>query len=319
MRFDQLQRLAAAFLESDTTNRYDANESMLFARELETIRSEPYQVEYAENVGRGVIPVDTTASNADEIYTYRQYDIVGEANELSTYGADDFPSVEIVGAEFSYKFVGVGDSYQYTLQEARAAAKLGRPLDAFKARAAREALERKLDKMVFSGSVNSATNGITGMFNAPGVVAGTLATAGPWSGKTAQQIVDDILAVRSQIRVSTFGKYHSNVLLLPLSRYEALTTKRTGVENTRSALQEIQAAMPDLRIVASPRLETINGGQPRGMLYPYNADVMKWMLSQDVETFPPEKEGLKLVTMLHARAGAVICRLPTACRYLDLI
>lgn len=317
MRFDELHRRAAAFLECDTSSRYDANESMVFARELESIRAEAYVVKYGDNVARTVIPVDTSVSNADEIYTYRQYDIVGEARELSTYGASDFPTVEIVGAEFSSKFVGVGASYFYTLQEARASAKLGRPLDTAKMTAARDVVARKLDKMILQGSDDRSLNNITGMFNAPNVIAGTLAAAGTWASKTAQQIVDDILKLRSDIRTATFSNYNANVLFLPLSRYETLGLKRTGTENTRSALVEIQAAMPDLRIVASPRLETINSGAPRGMLYPYDPDVMKWMLSQDTESFPPEQEGLKFNTLLHARCGTVVCRIPKACLFLD--
>lgn len=327
MHFDQLQAIAANLLRQDATTRYDAGETMVFTRQLENIRAKLYEIKYGENVLRSVLPSSTESySNTDERFTYRQYAIAGEARELNLYGSDEFPMVELQGAEFTKKFMAIGAGYQYSVQEMRAAAKLGVALDALKGSAAKRVIDNKIDLAMAVGSDSSALNGITGMFNAPNVTAGTLAAAGLWSAKAVEAIGDDVAKLRSDIRLATLGNYNANVLLLAQSAYETLTRKRTVTTTGAvgpTALQYLQEQMPDLKITYSSRLDSasvttapgfISG--VTGMLFPYDPEVIYSVMSQEFEQFAPQMEGMRMVTMCHARSGGAVIRVPSACSYL---
>ena len=67
--------------------RLDANESLFFARELETVKRKTFEVEYQEIKARSLFPMNTEADASDENFTWRQFDKIGMAKIiLDGYG-----------------------------------------------------------------------------------------------------------------------------------------------------------------------------------------------------------------------------------------
>ena len=114
----------------------DANETAMFTRQLEAIYAQTYDIKYPDNKARMLIPADGRPGPGAESFTYRQFDIFGEARVIHNY-ANDFPNAEVQGKEFNQKIKGIGVSYQYTIQDLRAASMAGVPLEERKASAFR--------------------------------------------------------------------------------------------------------------------------------------------------------------------------------------
>ena len=288
---------------------------------------EDHEIKYGANVMMSVLPPSgETYSNASETFTYRQYEVKGEAAELNLYGSAEFPTVELAGAEFTKRFFSMGASYSYSIQEMRASAKLGIGLDSLKASAVRRVIDNKLDQTMIFGSANGGTNGIRGLFNAPNVTNGALAAAGLWSAKDPDAIARDVAKLRSDIRLATLGNYDANVLLLAQSVYERLATARLTSTNGTvglTALEYLRQAQPDLRIVASSRLDQTAamtaagvGVGVKGALYCFDAEVAYSVNSQSFEQFAPQWDGMRMNTACHARSGGVVVRIPAAVSYL---
>src|SRR5215467_13234664 len=79
--------------------RCDANETALFARQLEYIYTQTYDIEYPDLKARQLIPVDTRVPSGADSFTYTQYDKLGEAIIVHN-NAQDFPNADIVGKQF---------------------------------------------------------------------------------------------------------------------------------------------------------------------------------------------------------------------------
>ena len=114
----------------------DADQTMFFQRELEHIKSRTYDIRYAELKARSLIPVSGEAGPGAESITYYQYDMVGVAKIIANY-ATDLPRADVRGKKFTSPVESLGASYGYSVQDIRAAAKAGKPLEQRKANAAR--------------------------------------------------------------------------------------------------------------------------------------------------------------------------------------
>ena len=92
------------------SQRLDADESVFFARELEHVKAQSYDVQYPELTATKNIPVSSEAGPGAETITYQQYDSVGFAKIISNY-ATDLPRVDLKGKEFTAKVKSIGASY----------------------------------------------------------------------------------------------------------------------------------------------------------------------------------------------------------------
>ena len=102
-------------------------------------------------------------------YVYNVLDMVGEAKVIAS-GADDLPRVDISMSERNGKVMPIGASYGWDVFELRKAARLNVPLSERRARSARLAIARQVDKMLATGTTDSQTglglDGFGGLRNA---------------------------------------------------------------------------------------------------------------------------------------------------------
>lgn len=248
--------------------RLDAGETAFFSRELENIEAQTYDVKYPELKARQLMSMGTGLTPADEYNTWRQFDRFGDAAEANM-DTDDIPLVEVQGQEFQSKVFPIVIGYEYTVQDIRQAMQTNRPLDAMKAFAARDIVERKLEVCAAVGSINRVNNGIYGMLNQPNVVTisptgvsggGGSSTAGytglaigsvsgsyTWgpytpgaagagatgaSGpKTPKEMVADLLGWFNQIQYNTNGVEEPDSLILDLNSYNYINTTQMNVND----------------------------------------------------------------------------------------
>jgi hypothetical protein len=203
--------------------KLDAAENIFFARELEQIRARSYDIKYAERKIRMLVPVDNSIDPGAEVVTYSQYDRVGVAKIISSY-AEDLPRADVKGKQFSVTVKGLGSSYGFSVQEIRAARMAGKPLDARKADAARQAIEDKIDSIGASGD---AATGLVGLLNIANAQTYTI-TAGAggqttWNTgatpKTGLEVIKDMNSAVHTIVTTTKEAEKPDTMLLPVDKY----------------------------------------------------------------------------------------------------
>lgn len=321
------QSFASHFLTTVTGQRSDAGEVLNFGRDLEHVIAQPYNVKYSETKGRRFVPVNTSVNNGLDIVTYKQYDVAGEFVLIEDM-ANDFPRIEIKGAQFSMGFADYGASYGYSLSDWRKAQATGLPLDAMKATATRDAFERLVERNACLG--DSAKN-LTGMANAPNVPVLTVGSSTELSGKvwhpsgggttaTPLEVFNDMTAMFKKIYEGTLEVHTPDSVIFPLKLYTYLTTTLfQPTYNTDSIMDAILRTQKWITNVDCwTRLDSAGAdGKGRVVVYKKDPMVLELFISQDYETFPPQVKGLEWSVMCHGKVGGVQVRYPKAMVYVD--
>jgi hypothetical protein len=217
----------------------DANESAFFQREHDLVLSRTYDIQYPAIKYASLFPVDFSGSLGTETITYRQYDQVGMSKIISSY-ADDSPSVNAFGKEFTSPVKHIGNSYEYTFVEIQRSAASGTGLDARKAAASREFTEREFNRICFFG--NQETN-LPGLFSNPNIPVTAVPNGADgqpeWSTKTFEEIYADLNSLVEIVIDGTNGVEVPNTIIMPIQQYRIANT----VLNSQTDLTVMQAFM----------------------------------------------------------------------------
>lgn len=312
-RFDKYLRAVEAVLTA-ADERRDANESAMFARQLEDIDPELYRVVYPDLRGTQIVPVRTNINEGAEEHTYRAMDGVGTSRIIANY-AEDLPRVDVQGREVTVKLFGHGASYGYSIQDLRRARMSGLPLDAERAELARETIARKNDEIIASGE---SSIGVTGFYNNSGVSL-VIPTTGTWLTATADQIVDDLLKLERAIIVDSNAVESPDTVVLSPSQFALANTKR--LSNTETTALEFflrkSQGVKNAEVWARGESANAGGNGPRIAMGRKDPKVLQALLPLEFYQMPPEPRGLGFVINCDSRAGGVIFRRPKAWRYMD--
>ncbi len=322
--------------------RGDAADTAMFLRQLTYIFQQTYDIKYPELKARSLIPVDNRVGPGAESYLWRQYDKKGTAKIVQNY-ADDFPNVEISGREFQTRIYSVGASYQYTMQDLRAASMAGLPLESRKAETARRVMENFLESVACLGLNNGAALGqdlsiphlsgdalpMYGLANAPNIIQGGSSgyTTVDWTASTTtvQSILADVTALQKTIFDTSLGVHAPNTLVLPTAIYSKLaSTPRSPTFTDDTMLQYILKASPWLQSIeywvpldsAGKKQDTTTVGG-RILCYEKSPENMQLIVPQEFEQLPPQMLGMAFKIPCHMRVGGVSVRYPKSIAYLD--
>jgi hypothetical protein len=320
-RFDSYKQVLkvsniADRLSEDLGRRFDANESLIFARQLEEIDTQLYEVQYPQFRAVELIPIRPT-SNAAQTYTYRVLNHAGSAKIVANYGTD-FPRVGAQSTEQSSKIESIGDSYGYSIQDVRAAAMANVPLEDTLARTAREAIAQFVDNVLWFGNTEV---GLTGLANNSEVSLVTPIN-GNWATETdPNKILADLLKLEAAAYNATAGVEFVDSLLLPQVLFAKLsTTPLSALAPTVSILDYFKSkSMFVKNVEAVWRLNTANaaGTGPRAIVYRRDPAKIQGILPIEFEQFPPQAQALEFSVFCHARCGGVIIRYPRSAWYMD--
>lgn len=298
---------------SEKIMNLDAGESAFFSRELETIKAKTYDKLYPEYKATRLIPTDSTAGSGAETITYRSFDRVGVMKLIADY-ANDLPRSDVKGREFTINVKGLGGSFGYNLQEIRASAKAGNALEQKKANSARQSYEQKVNRLAWFGDANS---GLLGMLNQPDVPAATVqtgATSGniPWSGKTNDEILQDMNDAIGDVWTLTNMVEMPNMLLLPAEQFRFVKTTRLSTASDTTILEFFLANNEGVTVEAVNELKNVaplpsGAPGPSNVMIAYRRDPDKLTLElpQLFEMLAVQVRGLEYVVPTHARYAGV--------------
>lgn len=318
MAMINLQRLTA-HLES-MGFRADAGETAQILRSLLFIETEIYKTEYTENRIREFIPVDSTVPAWAESFSWRLLDWRGMAKIIRD-AATDLPAVDIVMAEFIQKVYEIGDSFSYTLNDLRAAAKNNMPLDSEKGEIARQAQENLIEVL---GAFGDPTTGMPGFLNNANVPILTAPGQlnGDWlnPATTAVQILADLHYMTQSVVNVTRNVLKPDTLLLPTAHFGFIAQTQVNPLNNATILEIFLKQSQYIRSVDQwPYLDTANAGRngPRGMVYKRDPKSVRLVLPLPFEMLPPQPRNLAFMIPCHSRIGGVSWRRPMSAAYAD--
>ena len=326
MRYDQndydalLASNIPASLASTPGMHFDSAEdaSVFFARELDFVKAQSYDVEYPEFTALKLFPMSSEVDPGAETVTYYSYDKVGLAKIISNY-ATDLPRADVKGKPTTAIIKSIGDSFGYSIQEMRASRMAGKSLDTRKAEAARYQIDYLNNKIAWNGDAETGLRGVLSTDNDIPLYALANGASGTttWASKTADEIIADVSGMLKQMARTTKKVEKPDTLALPAEAYLELQSKR--IDNTASnVLSYIQANLPDIKeIVSCPELDPDStdtnpyakdsNGQGVALLFKNDARKLTIENPLPFTQYPVQTQGLEMVVPCEARtAGAII-------------
>ncbi|MBW4469314.1 MAG: DUF2184 domain-containing protein [Stenomitos rutilans HA7619-LM2] len=313
LRLDTKENIQRTAIAAASVSHLDAGEGLFFARQLEYIVPQLYQVKYAEQRARVHFPVSFEGGNGIKTITYRAIDRRGKA-KIVTNWSTDFPRVNVLAREVSNKVVSLGDSYGYDFQEIRSAAQANTPLEQLEANAAQMAITELENSLAYFGDANA---NVYGAFNNPSVpityaayplaLGGTLAV-------TVDQVVSVFNTAINGVLVTSRGVERVNMILVPLKVWTFLSVTRLGSYNDRTLMEYLEKVFPG---VVFDWCNECSGAGPNGqdIMFSYVRDDMhcNLLVPSDFEQLPVFSDGATFSVKCHERFAGVRLPYPASC------
>lgn len=305
--------------EKIISQNLDANESMFFARELETVKAKTYDKKYPALKATTLIPVSLDAGTGAEMITYQQYDQVGIMKIITNY-ADDLPRSDVYGKEFHSKVVSLGGSYGYNVQEIRTAQKAGKSLNEKRATSVRKANDIKADRLAWFGDETAGVTGLLNNVNIPAAAAHDPGGGTAWSTKTPAQILKDLNDSVTAIEETTKSVEVPDTIVLPIAQWRIISTTNMGTGTDTTIKKYFMDNNPDIKTIerinefkdVSPLPSGAAGPGDIMLTYAKDVDVLSLEIPQPFEQFPAQERNLEFVVPAHSRFGGVIVYYPLA-------
>lgn len=326
MRYDQndydalLASSIPASLAGTRSMNFDDAESasVFFARELDFVKSQSYDVEYPEFTALSLFPMSSEVDPGAETITYYSYDKVGLAKIISNY-ATDLPRADVKGKPTTAIIKSIGDSYGYSIQEMRASRMAGKSLDTRKAEAARYQIDYLNNKIAWNGDPETGLKGVLSEDNDVPlyVLADGAKGTTSWADKTEDEILADITGMLKQMATVTKKVEKPDTLALSADAYIEIQNKRIEGAAT-TVLKYIQDNIPDIKqIVSCPELDAdsvetnpyaaASNGKAVALLFKNDARKLSIENPLPFMQYPIQTQGLEVVVPCEARtAGAII-------------
>jgi len=302
-----------------------ANATMFIERQLTHLRSKIVDVQYSPLKALKYLPLATDIPIDASTYAWQVYDITGRAR-IGNINAKDIPRVDTNAKELQGKVVSILDSYGWTVQDLRTAARLQQDLPTRKAMAARTAINREIDEIMrtgFSTSTGQTATALGGFVNCSDVNYSSVTTHN-WfltaGTTTPEQMVADLNVLAFQPFINTKELYAPDTLILSNGMYKIATMTKMSSASSISVLKYFLDNNPFIKNVDTWYALDDAGhttGYDRAIAYARTAEVLEAVLPIQFEQFPAQQEGLEYVIPCHARCGGVKIYQPAAMQYAD--
>jgi len=315
--------IPAAILASEG-NRFDSADdaSVFFARELDHIKAQSYDVEYPELTALNLFPISSEADPGAETITYYTYDKSGLAKVIDNYSTD-LPRADVNGKPSFATVKSIGDSYGYSAQEMRASRLAGKSLDVRKAESARYQIDNLTNKIAWAGDEESGLMGVlSDGQNIPlfAIAAGAESGKTSWLDKTPDEILFDVNGMQKQVAKVTKNVERPDTLCVPADVYMDISTRRIPDTSTtvKAFLLEHAPYLKDIVSTAELDADSVDtnpyaaavGGQ--GVAFLFKNDPRKLTLENPMPfyQYPLQAHNLEIVVPCEARTAGVIVYYP---------
>ena len=301
-------------------SEFRMDEAGLFLeRQLEFIRPQVFEVEYADIKYPTILPVTSEAGPGAQTFTYRIMDATGDFKLISD-AADDLPRADVSQTEKSINIRSFGGSFGYTVQELRAAQMANVALEQRRAVAVRRAYEEKVESVALFGE---ASVGLAGFFNNSTVdvlAADKWFTGATATGTTAQDMLELLNQGVTAIINGSNMKEQPDTILMAWEDYNVVSTTRNSDSSDVTVLEYFLRTNPFIRNV-----EPINQldadkselNKNRMVIYKRDPGKVQLHIPQPLELFPPQQRGLEFIVPAHARVGGVALYYPKSVIYVQ--
>lgn len=286
----------------------DANESMVFALQLQHLRNQIMMRPYPQYKAKNLLPMQSEASAGAEEFAYIVADRVGMFEMITNY-ADDLPVTDVQGQKLVTDIKEFGGAVHYSIHDQERAAQAGVPLVSRKMIANRDAAEQKFDRIAWLGD---SETGLVGMTNHPNITVESApngAGASPlWSNKTAAEIYADMARPFVQQATDTNGIETPNHLVMSAARLEIARNTFFGDNTGDNALVRFKESYPNVTIDTVEWMAQAGAGSTQALLA-YNKDPMKIGVETPLPymVMPPEQRNLATIVNARMRtAGAIV-------------
>ena len=299
--WDFLPNQVTAHLESQGM-RTDSGESMIFALQLQHMRSQVLEREYPELKAKRLIPQQSESAPGDTEFAFTVADKVGMFELIVNY-ADDLPLTDVKGEKYVVDINSFGGAFQYTVDDVEKANKAGVQLTSRKAASNRDAAEQKFERIAWLGDEKSGAFGMLTVPNATKETASTKAASGTkWlDNATAEEVYKDLARPQIQQITDTKGIERPNVYILTPQdlEYARNVTFENNV-NGESALQRFQKRYPNVTVEDSVYMEGAGAGSTNVMLT-YCNDPLKVAMETPLPYNVMAPQFRNLATIINAR------------------
>lgn len=314
--------IPAAILASEGTRFDSADEaSVFFARELDHVKAQSYDVEYPELTALSLFPQTSEADPGAETITYYTYDKTGLAKVIDNYSTD-LPRADVNGKPSYATIKSLGDSYGYSAQEMRASRLAGKSLDARKGEAARYAIDNKTNIIAWRGDEASGLMGVlSDGQNIPLYTIGANASGKTkWTEKDADEILADVNGMAKQVAKVTKNVERPDTLCVPAEVYMDISTRRIP-DTATTVLAFLLEHSPYIKnIVSAAELDADSvdtnpyaaEGDGSGVAFLFKNDTRKMALENPMPfyQYPLQVQNLETVIPCEARTAGVIMYYP---------
>jgi hypothetical protein len=289
--------------------------SAFIDQELESVEQAAYKVEYEDLKLRLFVPKKSDVNEGAETFSFKIWDVFGQADWISSY-SEDLPESSIRVRKVSGKIEGIGNAYSYSVQDLRAAAMANVALDREEAEVAARVHEEKVDE---AGSLGDSSRQFFGFCNHPDV--SVISATADWDSATGEQMLLDLHRMAMEIVEQTKGKIVPDTILLPLNKYNIISRKAVNTAgSTRDTVLDVFLAQTKFvkRVEWFNRLvDASETGAERALCYKYDPTVVQLVIPMEMIQHEPERRGLRYRKALESRFGGVIVRKPLGMIYMD--
>lgn len=293
-------------------NDADSNEdadSIYVARALDYHLARSVAIVRSQSGIDQLVPTSRELPPGTESFSYDIYDAVGMAKVIAS-NPDDLPRVDVRTIQRSGRVVPLGVSYGYTRKDIRNAQRSGSGLPTRKADVARAAMAQLERNLKVRGN---AAYGVYGLLSHPNVPS-VAPTTGNWAAPatTAEQIVDDFMALVQAIYTQSKGNFTPARVGMPFQVRMAMLRKRmTGGQVT--AMQFLQQALPNIQMVEVQELGGAGSGGTHAIVATtFDATHAAYESVMDFTQYPPQERNLELVVPCEAESAGVVLYQPLA-------
>jgi len=326
---DQMQQVMLAMANTRAIlygiERLDANETALFGRQLEYVSARAREIKRPELKWRQFVPVTTEAPPGAETWAYYLWDALGMAEIVANY-ADDIRRVALTAQKVSFDIESFALGYDYSVLDVERAAMAGVNYRNRKSDQVRRGFELRFERLASLGQPGTTIKGLLNNTNVPLTAASVVGGGSVWGAgtKTANDALNDLLAMEDAIINATRGVESPDTLLLSLDKYRYIqkTSLFTGAgadpeDTVLKVFLERSATVTDVDWWLPLAKADAAGTGPRIMMYKRDAEHVHFEMPLAPTELPPQAKNLALDINSWCRAGGVAYEYPLSGTYMD--
>jgi hypothetical protein len=270
-----------------------------FQRELELLKSETYDVVYADLPARNLFPVNNEGGFGVTSITYQSFDKTGKAKIING-GSKDLPRADVGGREHSNPVREIGISYAWTQKEIAASAFSNRSIDRQRSNAANRSVEELVNEIAFFGNADHNLPGFLSNSTIPSTTVVNPGSGTEWVNKTPDEVYFDISDAFADVFEISKMKEKANTLLLPPAQWSYLASTRMAAGTDTTILKYLVDNCPyinskDNVIPVNELIGAGAGSTDRMVVYTRDPRKLQFEIPAELQYLPAQEQGLEML------------------------